>query len=110
MTGKRAALHRKGSERVTTDAGFTPHSNALEFAELGESIDADNSRDCETSDGDTAEPEVGFFDEVFQVHSVETGVKGACGKAEGSDAEFKIKEHEGVTVCIKDCFDTVARC
>jgi len=91
------------------DAGFTPHPDALEFAELVESVDADDCSDCKAGDRDTAKTVVGLFDKVLQVHSVETGVEGSGGQTEGTNAELEIEKHEGVAVCVENRFDTVIR-
>lgn len=88
-------------------ASFTPHADALELAQLGEPVDGDDGGDGEAGDGDAAETEVGFFDEVLQVHAVQRREEGPCCEGECADAELEVEKHEGVAVGIEDGFHSV---
>lgn len=102
-----ADIAGEGCDRGSPSAGFTPHPDALEFAELVESVNADDCGDREAGDRDTAKTVVRLFDKVLQVHSIETGVECSGGQTEGTNAELEIEKHERVAVCVENRFDTV---
>ena len=62
----------------TTTASLTPHTQPLHFPQLPQSIrESDKSKDrARQTDG--REAEIGFFDEVFQVHAVQGCDECAC--------------------------------
>lgn len=66
---------------MLVDATFTPHTHTLDLAEFEERKPAYESRCAEAEACDSCETEVGFFDEVLQVHAVEGGAEGAEGES-----------------------------
>lgn len=72
-----------------------------------ESIGTYYRREDECPARDTPEGQIGLFDKVLEVHAVETSYEGARTNPQGSDGEFEVEEHEGVTVCVEDDVDTL---
>lgn len=72
-----------------------------------QAVDEDDGAGDGAEGGDGAEAEVGFLDEVLEVHAVEGGGEGAGGEAEGVDGEFEVELHEGIAVSIEDGTNTV---
>ena len=101
-----AMSHGQWGKRIASDTGFSPHADTLELAQFGESIHADNCGQCKANNGDTTETEIVFFDEVLQVHSVESGEESSCSQTESANAELQVEKHEGVAIGIKDRFDS----
>jgi len=83
------------------------HADPLNLAQFLEAVGSDDDAEDGAPGADAEEAEVAFFDEVFQVHAVEGGDKGACCDGEGRDGEFEVQEHEGIAVCVEDGFDAV---
>ncbi|KAI5294128.1 hypothetical protein KEM56_005912 [Ascosphaera pollenicola] len=107
MRRRRRAMAHKPIMLI--DASLAPHAHALDLAQLAEREPADERGGAEAEARDAREAEVGFLDEVLEVHAVEGGAEGAEGEAEGADAEFEVEQHEGVAVRVEDCFDAVKR-
>lgn len=88
---------------------LAPDADALDFAEFGQAVGADEGGQEEGEAGDADEAEVGFFEEVLEVHAVEAGDEGAAADAEGADGEFEVEQDERVAVGVKDGFDSGGR-
>lgn len=72
-----------------------------------QAVRADDGGEDKGPPGDAPEGEIGFFHEVFEIHSVETSDESAGADTKGADGEFEIKEHEGVAVSVEDDVDTI---
>lgn len=67
------------------DAVVTPHADALHAAQLREAPRAHANAKYRAPGRDAREADVGFLDEVFQVHAVQRCDEGAGAEAEGED-------------------------
>lgn len=83
------------------------HLDPLDLAQLDKAISADQEREEYGEGGDASKTPVGLFNEVLQVHTVQTSQEGAHGQAKGANAEFEVQKHEGVTVGVKNGANTV---
>lgn len=104
MTIKNALSWSNLGQGAATDSGFSPHANALELAQFGEPVHADDTGKNKADHGDTAKSKVGLLDKVFQVHTVERRKECPCSESECSNAEFQVKKHERISVGVEDCF------
>jgi len=77
----------------------------LDFAKTSEAVREHDCGERYRHAGHAPESEVGFFEEVFEVHAVEGGDEGARAEAEGEDGEAQFEEHERVAVGIEDSAD-----
>ena len=69
----------------------TPHGEALDALQLADAVDGDDAAEDCAPGGDAPEAEVGFFDEVLEVHAVEGGDEGSGGEGEGEDGEAEVE-------------------
>lgn len=89
----------------TTDA-TTAHLDTLDLAEFHQPVPTNEEGEDGGNGGDSAEPPVGFLDEVLEVHAVQASEESTHGEAEGADAKLEVKQHERVAIGIKNRSNT----
>lgn len=70
---------------------MAPHAQSLDPTQLHEAVDRDHEAEDGAPRRDAVEAKVGFFDEVFQVHAVESRDEGAGCDGKGEDGEAEVE-------------------
>ena len=84
---------------------LAPHTHALQLAQLREAVTAHDRSENKGRGADGEKAVVRFFQEILQVHTIESGNKSAAADAEGPDREFEVQQHKGVAISVEDSFD-----
>lgn len=82
--------HTRRTQLITSTP---PHTNPLHPPQNLQPPHQRDGRKNSARHADAPEPEIGFFDEVFQVHAVEGGDECSGSEAEGHDGEAEFEEH-----------------
>lgn len=91
--------------RRALGAVVAPHAEALDAPQLVYAVDGDDEAEDGAPRGDAPETEIGFLNEVLEVHAVEGGDEGAGGEGKGEYGEAQVEKHERVAVGVEDGFD-----
>jgi hypothetical protein len=97
------------SSRLATESSclshrsaLAPHTHTLHLAQAAKAPDGRSHRQDSTEAGNAEESVIGLFDEVLEVHTVESGNEHANRRAKCKNRELQVEQHKTVAVGVEN--------